>query len=306
MRGVAVLLLPALSMAETLMEREYPAGNAGLDDGYGYDGWDQESTLPSDAPGFAQGYLLTDAATKTDAKCLDGTPAIYYHAKGFGSGANKWFVHQQGGGWCYSLEDCLGRSKGSLGSTAKDPKTRTLNGGYMSWDNVSNPLMWNWNKVELRYCDGASVSGDKVGTTTVGGKPLNFRGRAILDAEIDSILNVNGMKSATDVIVSGCSAGGLATFLHCDYWADAISKATTLETGAGAKVACMPVSDPSHPQLRCLTTGLKICRTLVFSWTSSVALSTTPRCRMYTIFSSLRPRASTPPVLKRTRATPVV
>merc|ERR1712217_32045 len=43
---------------------------------------------------------------------------------------------------------------------------------------------------------------------------------------------------ATDVVVSGCSAGGLATFLHCDHWADAIKHATN----GAAKVACMPDS----------------------------------------------------------------
>ena len=81
---------------------------------------------------------------RSPGRCLDGTPAIYYHAKGTGSGANKWFIHQQGGGWCYTEESCVGRSKMSLGSTKADPKTRTLNGGYMAWDNVSNPLMYNW------------------------------------------------------------------------------------------------------------------------------------------------------------------
>jgi hypothetical protein len=170
------------------------------------------------------------------------TPAIYYHAVGSGSGANKWFIHQQGGGWCYDLESCVGRSKGSLGSTKADPKTRTLGGGYMSWDNASNPLMYNWNKVELRYCDGASVSGDKTTPTVVDNSTLHFRGRSILDAEIESILTDRGMSKATDVVISGCSAGGLATFLHCDHWAAAIDKATTAETGAGAKVACMPDS----------------------------------------------------------------
>ena len=38
--------------------------------GQEYDGWDQEGDAA--APGFATGYLLTDAASKTDAKCLDG------------------------------------------------------------------------------------------------------------------------------------------------------------------------------------------------------------------------------------------
>ena len=90
----------------------------------------------------------------------------------------------------------------------------------------------------MRYCDGASLSGDKPTPTNVNGTILQFRGRAILDAHIKSILNERGMKQATDVIVSGCSAGGLATYLHCDHWADAIASATSNT----AKVACMPDS----------------------------------------------------------------
>jgi hypothetical protein len=129
-----------------------------------------------------------------------------------------------------------------LGSTKADPKTRTLDGGYFAWDNATNPLMYNWNKIEIRYCDGASVSGDKTTPTAVGNTTLHFRGRSILDAEIESILTERGMSKATDVVISGCSAGGLATFLHCDHWAAAIDKATTAQTGAGAKVACMPDS----------------------------------------------------------------
>ena len=27
--------------------------------------------------------------------CLDGTPSVYYHRPGTGSGANKWYIHQQ-------------------------------------------------------------------------------------------------------------------------------------------------------------------------------------------------------------------
>merc|ERR1712216_851935 len=96
----------------------------------------------------------------------------------------------------------------------------------------------NWNAVELRYCDGASLSGDKESAANVSGTVLHYRGRAILDAEIRSLLVERGMNKATDVVVSGCSAGGLATFLHCDHWADAIKKATK----GVAKVACMPDS----------------------------------------------------------------
>lgn len=239
---LSALLLPA--SAKTLYEHEYGQHgiNAGMDDGEVYDPTYQQEGDPAQS-GFAQGHFLTaDGEGPDHAKCLDGTPPVYYHTPGWGDGADKWFVHQQGGGWCYTIEECVSRSKGSLGSTSKDPQTRTLNGGYFDYDNKSNPLMWNWNKIEIRYCDGASVSGDRVDQEP--SSKLWFRGRAILDAEINSILNDRGMNNATDVIVSGCSAGGLATFLHCDHWAAAIDKATTKKsmTGTGAKVACMPDS----------------------------------------------------------------
>eukprot|EP00729_Bicosta_minor_P021954 gene21954-2793_t len=250
-----------LAAAETLVEHEYGLNHKQLDDGYPYE--ERPVVAPTD-PSFAQGYFLKNAAEGPDnARCLDGTPALYYHRKGTGSGANKWFLHQQGGGWCYDLGSCVGRSKGSLGSTKDDRNTSSLNSGYMSTDPAVNPLMYNWNAVELRYCDGASVSGDKVTPTTFQNTTLHFRGkctlmhadlrarylmtpsripcelgRAILDAEIKSILTDRGMDKATDVIVSGCSAGGLATFLHCDHWAAAIATATTNT----AKVACMPDS----------------------------------------------------------------
>jgi hypothetical protein len=237
MLKIATIGITATLVAgETLVEHEYGAKHNQMDDGYPYE---PHPVVSRDDPTFAQGYFLkADAEGEANAKCLDGTPALYYHRKGWGTGANKWFLHQQGGGWCYDLESCVSRSKGSLGSTKADKPTSSLNGGYFSTDNVSNPLMWNWNAVELRYCDGASVSGDKATPTVVGSTTLHFRGRAILDAEINSILNDRGMKDATDVVVSGCSAGGLATFLHCDHWADAIGTATSNK----AKVACMPDS----------------------------------------------------------------
>ena len=41
---------------------------------------------------------LVAAAATDDAVCLDGSPATLYHRKGSGSGANRWFIHHQGGG----------------------------------------------------------------------------------------------------------------------------------------------------------------------------------------------------------------
>lgn len=136
---ITLASLVALGCGETIVEHEYGVNHDQLDDGAEFT---EHVEVPHDDPAFAQGYFLKDAAEGPEnARCLDGTPALYYHRKGTGSGANKWFVHQQGGGWCYDLNSCVGRSKGSLGSTAKDKNTSALNSGDTSMDPKQNPLV---------------------------------------------------------------------------------------------------------------------------------------------------------------------
>jgi hypothetical protein len=69
----------------------------------------------------------------------------------------------------------------------------------------------------------------------VGGKKLFWRGSLILDAVIDSLMDnkLAPLSKATDVVVGGGSAGGLATFIHCDRWAKAV------KAKGSAKYACL-------------------------------------------------------------------
>lgn len=50
----------------------------------------------------------------------------------------------------------------------------------------------------------------------MNGKPLHFRGLQIRKAVLEALMTI-GMKRASDVILTGCSAGGVATFIHADY-----------------------------------------------------------------------------------------
>jgi len=133
--------------------------------------------------------------------------------------------------------------------------------------------MYNWNSIEIRYCDGASVAGDKPMPTVHDNTTLHFRGRAILDAEIHSILYERGMVNATDVIVSGCSAGGLATYLHCDHWAAAIGAATAANAAGAAKVACMPDSGFFLDEDRSPLYGSKMRNVYAFQQPSAAGLN---------------------------------
>lgn len=102
-------------------------------------------------PNVGKIFYLTDAAKNQGAVCLDGSPAAYYYAPGIES--TKFYIHQQGGGWCTSDDDCFGRSKTNLGSSKNYSQTLNFGGGYFSNDPVQNPLMWNFTRIYLPYCE---------------------------------------------------------------------------------------------------------------------------------------------------------
>ena len=85
-----------------------------------------------------------------------------------------------------------------------------------------------------QYCDGTSFTGNNDDVPTVSGDPLYFRGIRNLRAIFDDLVAHQGLGSATEVVVGGDSAGGLATWIHTDYIASRVP--------ATARVAGMPDS----------------------------------------------------------------
>ncbi|XP_047323471.1 pectin acetylesterase 12-like [Impatiens glandulifera] len=83
--------------------------------------------------------------------------------------------------------------------------------GILSDKPEENPDFFNWNRVILRYCDGASFAGE--GEDKAAG--LQFRGQRIWLAGMEELMS-KGMQKANQALLSGCSAGGLASILHCD------------------------------------------------------------------------------------------
>jgi len=79
-----------------------------------------------------------------------------------------------------------------------------------------NPEFYDWNHVLMAYCDGASFSGDRADPINVDGKLIYFRGFRILKAIMKDLLENKGLNKATEVLLSGSSAGGLAVYIHAD------------------------------------------------------------------------------------------
>ena len=202
---------------------------------------------------FARAFLLSLAAAAVHgddgfvlsllqdplAVCLDGSPGGFYLRPGLGPGASTWLIEMEGGGWCTSVNDCIGRSKGPIGSSSSWPPRGcpSMDGGsngMLSSDCAQNPHFCNATGVHMNYCDGASFSSAAGATPVGGGVTLHFSGAFIFNATIAALLKA-GLSSATSVILKGCSAGGLGVYLHCDLFSEMLAAA-----GVAAKVVCMP------------------------------------------------------------------
>ena len=175
---------------------------------------------------MAAANLLGDYA---DAKCLDGSTALYYFRNGWGDGSTKFHFHQMGGGFCGSVASCYNRAQDcqqGLGSSKCWPSEYNLTtaGTYFSSSAVDNPLLWNWNHVYMVYCDGGYFSGANASVTSFNGTDLHFAGQHILRAVVADAAARHGLGNASDVLIGGCSAGGIATFAHLDMMADLVQR----------------------------------------------------------------------------------
>lgn len=177
--------------------------------------------------GFNVGITYVQNAVAKGAVCLDGSPPAYHWDKGFGAGVNNWLVHFEGGGWCNNATTCLSRKSTRLGSSKEMVKEVAFS-GLLSKFQKFNPDFYNWNRIKVRYCDGASFTGDVEAVDPATN--LHFRGARAWLAIIEDLLS-KGMRSAENAILSGCSAGGLTSILHCDNFRALVP--------IGAKVKCL-------------------------------------------------------------------
>ncbi|KAL8159125.1 hypothetical protein V2J09_000662 [Rumex salicifolius] len=168
--------------------------------------------------------LIQGADTK-GAVCLDGTLPGYHIHPGSGSGANSWVIQLEGGGWCNNIRTCVFRKTTRRGSSKFMEKVIPFT-GILSNKAEENPDFYNWNRVKLRYCDGASFSGEGQDEA----HNMYFRGQRIWETAMEELME-KGMQNASQALLSGCSAGGLASILHCDEFRDLFT--------ANTKVKCL-------------------------------------------------------------------
>lgn len=186
------------------------------------------------------------SAVAKGAVCLDGSPPAYHLDKGSGTGVNSWIIQIEGGGWCNNVTTCLARKGTRLGSSRQMAKLLAFSGIFNNKPQF-NPDFYNWNRVKIRYCDGSSFTGDVEAVNPA--TELYFRGARIFVAVMQDLLE-KGMKNAENAILSGCSAGGLASILHCDSFKALLPIGTKVKcfADAGFFINTKDISGAQHIQ----------------------------------------------------------
>ena len=149
------------------------------------------------------------------AKCNDGSPYMYYARPATRAlNQDRWILHLQGGGWCYDAASCSRRwgQSPELMSSKYAPLAMTA-GGLLSDDVPA----WHWtgaHKVYLPYCSSDAWMGSReAGSETFG---WHFRGHDILRGVLRRLVGTGQFTGASEVLLSGCSAGARGLMVHLD------------------------------------------------------------------------------------------
>merc|ERR550539_1679288 len=152
--------------------------------------------------------------------CNDGSQAGYYHDTDY-TKLGRVHVHLEGGNLCDSDQDCLARCdadgdgevEGRL-CTASTQQVLVREGGLYS-NNTENPLADYWHVI-VPYCSSDTWAGTGRSEDT----GYYFHGKHIFRDVLNSLSHHYDLFSATDLVLSGSSAGGFGVGLNCDDVAD--------------------------------------------------------------------------------------
>jgi hypothetical protein len=156
------------------------------------------------------------------AVCNDGTAGAYVLIPGAGAAANRWIISLQGGGECFDQPTCATRAATmptlvSTSSFQANPSSAFGQGGLLGNTPGNNPDFYDASIVQVLYCSSDDWSGAKASATAYNPNDpttWNFEGRAILDSVLADLKASHNFSSATEVMFTGQSAGGVGVFAN--------------------------------------------------------------------------------------------
>jgi hypothetical protein len=193
----------------------------------------------TDAP-TAGAVVNTDSGTMemqrlsaSQARCLDGTAAGFYH--NLNPESTTWVMHMKGGGSCASEADCEKREIDSPHLTGSSTWNPTKNGSeFYSRNCAANPEFCEANHIYIPYCSSDGHRGQM--TTAAWGKYW-FTGHTNFKKIIDKLLNgsqYGTLQNAERVLLTGCSGGGSGVWTNADTLAALLPHASVKAAPRGA------------------------------------------------------------------------
>jgi hypothetical protein len=209
-----VVLLPEASLGAG--EPTHDAGHAPVDggDSAALDGGPPTSTIDppfqaTGAPIAARDGVWTYVEFPAS-KCRDGSPAGV--SVRLNSASKKVLIYLEGGVYCFDALTCAINPTNVNDTLFNSAKTAPST-GIFDLNNHENPVR-DWNVVYVPYCTGDAMGGTKTVPTDVPGGPSQqwFVGHLNLQAFLSRI--VPTFRAASDVVLTGMSAGGSSVLMN--------------------------------------------------------------------------------------------
>jgi hypothetical protein len=150
-----------------------------------------------------------------EARCLDGTLGGYYMSVPSLKYTNRYVIHLQAGGECADDLACQFLTDTPFGSSKFYPTNMPLISPILSENCTINPDFCEWIHIMVPDCSQDFFSGQRTSASpdTFG---LYFSGAKIFESVIDDLAANQQLNLATNIVLSGEGAGGVATWLHVD------------------------------------------------------------------------------------------
>lgn len=165
---------------------------------------------------FAQALLQKRTVADSSILCNDGTPYVYYVK--LNPHSSRWILYLNGGWLCFDRNTCQQRWESTpYLMTSKGTPDTWQGQGILSDSALVNPHWFDDNIVMFPYCSSDLWSGNKTGDAQLA---WHFKGAAIIDAVTDELIRTETLGSASQVLLSGSSAGGVGVIVNLDRLAE--------------------------------------------------------------------------------------
>ena len=161
-------------------------------------------------------------AVKLGAVCADHSPAVFYTS--LRPNETRWIVFFESGGVCTSMAHCRERLRDQPHFMSSRSYPEVIRGTDLLSDDPDETPFARFNRVLVPYCSGDLFLGhrrpNRISTplnSSYTGEDFAFTGRRIVRQilrELRTEQAVSSLSAATEVLLAGSSAGGLASLNH--------------------------------------------------------------------------------------------